>query len=98
MLPIPEHPIDGPRRKTKLQKVHEVLAGTKDCHVKILSAKLPSLRHREEKTDWCPELRYPQEPWRRAACGGESGTAEVIARMGLNPQELEVSRSLDQLV
>lgn len=46
------------------------------------------LWHPEGKTGWCPELRYPQEPWEREARGGESVIAEVTARMGLNLQEL----------
>lgn len=54
--------------------------------------------HPEGKRGWCPKLGYPQEPWRKAVCGGESEIAEVTARMGLNLQELKVSRSLDQLV
>lgn len=35
-----KHLTDEPRWKTKLQKAHEVLAGAKECQVKIPSANL----------------------------------------------------------
>lgn len=35
-----KHLTDEPRWKTKLQSAHKVLAGAKECQVKILSASL----------------------------------------------------------
>lgn len=54
--------------------------------------------HPEEVTGCCPKVRHPQEHWRGTMCGGESGTAEVTARMRMNLQDLKVSRNPDQLV
>lgn len=54
--------------------------------------------HPEVVTGCCPKVRHPQEHWRGTTCGGESGTAEVTARMRMNLQDLKVSRSPDQLV
>lgn len=55
-------------------------------------------KHPEEGTGRCPRVSHPLEHWRGTMWGGEPGTAEVTARIGLNLQDLKVSRSLGQLV
>ena len=54
--------IDEARWKTELQKAHEVLAGAKECQVKILSAKLALCGTQRWKQAGAPCSGTPRSP------------------------------------
>lgn len=69
------------------------MAGVKQHQGEILSAKQPRGGDR-----LLSQGQTPSGALEGTMCGGESGIAEVTARMGLSLQDLKASRSLDQLV